>query len=81
MRPFNRSRAGWAPLLFSFMRPVISTSCPYCQSHEIHRSRLRGILERILAIVLVRPYRCGDCDYRFFCFGYKSRPVGLMRTS
>lgn len=81
MRPFKRSRAGWAPLLFSSMRPVMSISCPCCQSDHIHRSMPRGILERILAIISLRPYRCEDCDYRFFRFSAKSRPARLMRTS
>jgi predicted Zn-ribbon and HTH transcriptional regulator len=42
-------------------------SCPLCQSKRIHRSRRKGIVEQlILAMILVRPFRCEKCDYRFF---------------
>jgi predicted Zn-ribbon and HTH transcriptional regulator len=42
-------------------------SCPLCHSKRIHRSKRKGIFEQvILAMVLVRPFRCESCDYRFF---------------
>lgn len=41
-------------------------SCPLCHSKRIHQSKRKGILEQvILAMILVRPYRCEKCDYRF----------------
>jgi predicted Zn-ribbon and HTH transcriptional regulator len=42
-------------------------SCPLCHSKRIHQSKRKGIIEQvILAMILVRPYRCEKCDYRFF---------------
>ena len=42
-------------------------NCPVCQSQRIRQSRHRAILERaILAIALVRPFRCERCDFRFY---------------
>jgi predicted Zn-ribbon and HTH transcriptional regulator len=42
-------------------------SCPLCRSKRIHQSKRKGIIEQvILAMILVRPYRCEKCDYRFF---------------
>jgi len=42
-------------------------SCPQCSSERIHKSRRFGIIERkILAFILVRPFRCENCDFRFF---------------
>jgi len=41
--------------------------CPLCQSKRIHRSKRKGIIERVfLAMMLVRPFRCERCDFRFF---------------
>lgn len=37
--------------------------CPHCGSNDIQRSH-RRLLERVLLIV--RPYRCGDCQRRFY---------------
>jgi C4-type Zn-finger protein len=42
-------------------------SCPLCHSKRVHHSKRRGIIEQVfLAMILVRPYRCEKCDYRFF---------------
>jgi predicted Zn-ribbon and HTH transcriptional regulator len=42
-------------------------TCPLCHSHRIHRSKRKGLFERIvLAMIFVRPFRCLTCDYRFF---------------
>ena len=42
-------------------------ACPECSSGRIHPSKRRGVVERkVLPIILVRPFRCEDCDYRFF---------------
>jgi hypothetical protein len=74
---------GGASFLFSFERVPVSICCPRCQSDQIHRSRTRGILEHLLTIIFVRPYRCEDCDLRFFrcSMSDKTRPVRLGRTS
>jgi hypothetical protein len=38
--------------------------CPYCGSHDVHRSRKRGIIETMLTITDIRPYRCHYCERR-----------------
>lgn len=41
--------------------------CPHCRSKHVHLSRRRNVIERIiLAVAFVRPFRCEDCDLRFF---------------
>jgi predicted Zn-ribbon and HTH transcriptional regulator len=41
--------------------------CPNCASHAIHRSRRKGLLERVLhSVLFVSPYRCNACDERYF---------------
>jgi len=42
-------------------------NCPRCHSERVRRSKRKGIIERrILAMLFIRPFRCGSCDYRFF---------------
>jgi hypothetical protein len=44
-------------------------SCPHCESVAIRRSTRRGVVERVfLRLALVWPYRCDDCDSRFWGF-------------
>jgi len=42
-------------------------SCPLCHGKRVRQSKRRGIIEQvILAMILVKPYRCEKCDHRFF---------------
>jgi len=41
--------------------------CPQCKSLSVHRSRRRGLFENLGArLLLLRPYRCWSCDYRYY---------------
>lgn len=41
--------------------------CPHCNSKYIHRSKRRGIFElSVLALVPIKPFRCEECDRRFY---------------
>jgi hypothetical protein len=63
MRSIQRLRltagSSFLPLL---EKAEVSIWCPDCRSDQIHRSRTRGIIESLLAILLIRPYRCEECD-------------------
>ena len=50
----------------------MSTRCSRCGSNSVRRSKRRGVIEKALSIV-VRPYRCRDCDHRFFPLFQTSR--------
>lgn len=50
-----------------------SRQCARCQGNKIRRSRRRGIWERVISLVGVYPYRCHDCDHRFFALKRKSQ--------
>jgi transposase-like protein len=41
-------------------------SCPSCRGTRIHRSKTRGYFEGLVAKLSIKPYRCDDCDRRFF---------------
>jgi hypothetical protein len=41
--------------------------CPNCAGKDIRRSRRQGFFERyLLPVARLRPYRCDDCDQRFY---------------
>lgn len=43
-----------------------SKQCPRCDGKNVHRSSRRGIRERAISIFSLYPYRCHDCDKRFY---------------
>jgi hypothetical protein len=45
----------------------LRSRCPFCGSLQLTRSHRRGILERIIGVMLL-PYRCEEQDDRFFKF-------------
>jgi len=50
-------------------------NCPFCQSKRIYPSRRRGIIERsFLTMVCVRPFRCENCDFRFYRWSLSANP-------
>jgi len=47
----------------------IVSECPVCESSSVRRSRRTGFVERIwFRLAFVWPYRCDDCDSRFWGF-------------
>ncbi len=49
------------------MKPDSQRLCPHCGSPEISRSHRRGTVEKyLLRAVGVRPFRCANCDARFY---------------
>jgi len=49
--------------------------CPNCDSARIHPSRRKGFVEKgILAMIFVRPFRCEECDDRFFRWCVSTNP-------
>jgi hypothetical protein len=43
--------------------------CPHCRSLETSRSHRHGGVERyLLRVIGLLPYRCLDCDSRFYAF-------------
>jgi transposase-like protein len=57
-------------------------SCPECESANIHKSRRRGIVERIiLASIFVRPFRCEKCDSRFYRWSFSADPQASRQAT
>jgi hypothetical protein len=53
-----------------------SSLCPNCASHTYHRTRRKGLLERILhSVFFISPYRCNTCDERYFRFRLPVHPA------
>jgi hypothetical protein len=48
---------------------TMKRDCPQCRSIETSRSRRRGTVERyLLTVIGLRPFRCLNCDARFYAF-------------
>jgi hypothetical protein len=43
-----------------------SMKCRSCKSREVRRSSRRNAVERLLSAFGLLPYRCLDCNRRFF---------------
>lgn len=39
--------------------------CPVCGSNEVRRSHRRGLVDALLNLIGIKPYRCQRCDHRF----------------
>lgn len=67
MRSIQGSRlSADASSLPSLKKGKVAISCPGCKSELTHRSRTRGIVESLPVFLPIRPYRCDECDCRFF---------------
>jgi hypothetical protein len=48
-------------------------SCRQCRSKRVHQSRRTGMIERIiLSLIFVRPFRCEECDFRFYRWSFSA---------
>ena len=56
--------------------------CPNCNSFEVHRSKRRSVFEWVvLPLLLLRPFRCQDCDRRHYGFAFsRSSSTNRSRT-
>jgi hypothetical protein len=53
-------------------RPRRVRRCPHCHYPRCYASGYRG-LELLLALVLLRPFRCLDCKRRIWRFAFSGR--------
>ena len=45
----------------------MSLICPNCESKSVRRSQRKGAFETfVLKLTPVRPFRCRDCNHRFY---------------
>ena len=54
-------------MFVGWLRRRLRRECPICGSLRLTRSHRRGVLERILGVILL-PYHCVELDHRFFKF-------------
>ena len=55
--------------------------CPRCQSEVIERAGRAGLLERLLSVAYVYPFRCQSCLHRFRAVVWGQRYVRVTRTA
>lgn len=44
--------------------------CPKCKAPRAHRSHRKGLIEHLVGLFAIRPYRCHACEHRFLQFRY-----------
>lgn len=54
----------------------MTPACPHCHGPYTKRAREHGVLERLLGVVGLRPFRCQVCTHRF-----RARGGGAVSTS
>ena len=54
--------------------------CPRCQSEVIERASRAGLLERLLSVAYVYPFRCQSCLHRFRTLAWGQRYVRIQRA-
>lgn len=51
------------------LKRITNRACPRCEATFIRRSHRVGFMERfLLRPSLIRPYRCLECDKRFYLY-------------
>lgn len=51
------------------LRQLMNRACPRCEGKVMRRSHRIGSMERFLSgVSRIRPYRCLDCDCRFYLY-------------
>lgn len=54
--------------------------CRGCGSTDIHRSTPRGWVELLSFLVMFRPYRCYNCNRRYYGFVFLKKEDDLAIT-
>ena len=53
---------------------ISKRECPWCGRTDVRRSHRRGLIDRGLSRLLrISPYRCEECDRRFYGREARSR--------
>ena len=55
-----------------FRLAVKPHECPQCGSYLVRPTKTRTVVEDIVSMIFLGPYRCDDCDRRFFSFETRS---------
>jgi hypothetical protein len=58
---------------------VVQLNCPHCDSPRVHPEPCRWY-ERLLALLLLHPFRCRRCGTRFLRFAGITRPPGMLAS-
>lgn len=62
-------------LFASLLRGEVKVLCPVCHSDSARRSRRHGAKDYVVGVASLRPWRCRDCDARFYAW---STPIGYV---
>jgi transposase-like protein len=54
--------------------------CPRCKSSDVSRSRTRKLGDYVMALFRMRPYRCRECQTRFYVPASYARQIDRERA-
>jgi hypothetical protein len=54
---------------------VSRLTCPKCGKEPVRRSKRNGFMEQVLSLAYVYPFRCEQCDHRFWALQWRVRYV------
>ena len=64
------------------MSRLMTRACPLCNGKSMRRSHRVGFVERwLMRFSMIRPYRCLNCDSRFYLYDGTFRPMFLRRSA
>jgi hypothetical protein len=69
----------WSAFTYPFCRAPRGEKlllCPACHSDSPRRSRRKGLMDYLVGITLLRPWRCRVCDHRFYAWAV---PIAYAR--
>ena len=67
-RPILRQRSTWRSASLRLHESQMHTrkvDCPLCGSTKVRRSYRKGLVDRLLSLIMIYPFRCRLCTFRF----------------
>ena len=53
--------------------------CPKCSREVVRRSKRIGVVEQIISLAYIYPFRCEGCDRRFWALQWGVRYAKVLR--
>jgi hypothetical protein len=47
--------------------------CPLCGAINVYRSHRRSLTDHLATLALLRPFRCGVCEFRHYALVFRKR--------
>lgn len=58
---------------------MTALSCPSCGRQLVRRSKRNGLIEKVVSLAYIYPFRCEECSHRFWALQLGMRYVKVVR--